>query len=75
MEAQLKGRYPIEIPPEVIESTFKDVVGVEYAKESLIESCIIGKGIFIYGPPGTGKTFFNRQNVRSLTPNYNSKIC
>ena len=35
MEAQLKGRYPIEIPPEVIESTFKDVVGVEYAKESL----------------------------------------
>jgi predicted ATPase with chaperone activity len=47
MKAQLKGRYPIEIPYEVVESTFADVVGVEYAKESLIESCIIGKGIFI----------------------------
>lgn len=68
MEAQLKGRYPIEIPPEVIESTFKDVVGVEYAKESLIESCIIGKGIFIYGPPGTGKTFLTGKMSDLLPP-------
>ncbi|HMK53265.1 MAG TPA: ATP-binding protein [Methanobacteriaceae archaeon] len=57
MEAQMKGRYPIKIPSEVVETTFKDVVGVEFAKEAIIESCIIGKGIFVYGPPGTGKTF------------------
>ena len=68
MEAQLKGRYPIEIPPEVIETTFKDVVGVEYAKESLVESCIIGKGIFIYGPPGTGKTFLTGKMSHLLPP-------
>jgi predicted ATPase with chaperone activity len=68
MEAQLKGRYPIEIPPEVIEATFNDVVGVEYAKESLIESCIIGKGIFIYGPPGTGKTFLTGKMSDLLPP-------
>jgi predicted ATPase with chaperone activity len=68
MEAQLMGRYPIEIPPEVVESTFKNVVGVEYAKESLIESCIIGKGIFIYGPPGTGKTFLTGKMSDLLPP-------
>jgi predicted ATPase with chaperone activity len=68
MESQLKGRYPIEIPPEVVESTFKDVVGVLEAKESLIESCIIGKGIFIYGPPGTGKTFLTGKMSDLLPP-------
>ena len=68
MEAQLKGRYPINIPPEVIESTFKDVVGVDQAKQSLIESCIIGKGIFIYGPPGTGKTFLTGKMSDLLPP-------
>lgn len=68
MKAQLKGRYPIEIPYEVVESTFADVVGVEYAKESLIESCIIGKGIFIYGPPGTGKTFLTGKMSDLLPP-------
>lgn len=68
MEAQLKGRYPIQIPQEVVKATFKDVVGVEYAKESLIESCIIGKGIFIYGPPGTGKTFLTGKMSDSLPP-------
>lgn len=68
MEAQLKDRFPIQIPSDVIESTFKDVVGVEYAKESLIESCIIGKGIFIYGPPGTGKTFLTGKMSDLLPP-------
>lgn len=68
MEAQLKDRFPIGIPPEVVETTFKDVVGVEYAKESLIESCIIGKGIFIYGPPGTGKTFLTGKMSDLLPP-------
>jgi len=68
MEAQLKGRYPIEIPQEVVDTTFEDVVGVEYAKESLIESCIIGKGIFIYGPPGTGKTFLTGKMSDLLPP-------
>ncbi|HML04692.1 MAG TPA: ATP-binding protein [Methanobacterium sp.] len=57
MKAQLKGRYPITIPEDVIEYAFDDVVGIDYAKEVLIESCTIGKGIFVYGPPGTGKTF------------------
>ena len=68
MGAQLKGRYPINIPKEVVESTFSDVVGVENAKESLIESCIIGKGIFIYGPPGTGKTFLTAKMSDLLPP-------
>ena len=57
MKIQLQHRYPLHIPPEVVEETFHQVVGVDYAKEALIESCIIGKGIFVYGPPGTGKTF------------------
>ena len=68
MDAQLKGRYPIEIPSEVVKTTFKDVIGVKYAKESLIESCIIGKGIFIYGPPGTGKTFLTSKMSDLLPP-------
>ncbi len=57
MESQMKNRYPIKIPSEVVDDTFKEVVGVEYAKQCLIEACTIGKGIFVYGPPGTGKTF------------------
>jgi predicted ATPase with chaperone activity len=55
MKIQLKGRYPINIPPEVVKYTFSDVVGIEYAKEVLLESATVGKGIFVYGPPGTGK--------------------
>lgn len=57
MTAQLKGRHPIEISKDVINYAFHDIVGVDYAKEVLLESCTIGKGIFVYGPPGTGKTF------------------
>ncbi len=57
MESQMKNRYPIKIPSEVVDVTFNEVVGVEFAKQALIEACTIGKGIFIYGPPGTGKTF------------------
>ena len=57
MKIQIHHRYPLKIPPEVVQETFHQVVGVDYAKEALIESCIIGKGIFVYGPPGTGKTF------------------
>jgi len=68
MEAQLKGRYPIEIPPEVVEYTFKDVVGVEYAKEVMIEACTIGRGIFVYGAPGTGKTFIVSKMADLLPP-------
>ena len=54
MESQIKDRYPIKIPSEVVDHAFKEVVGVEYAKECMIESCTISKGIFVYGPPGTG---------------------
>ena len=57
MESQMKNRYPIKIPSEVVDGTFCEVVGVEFAKQALIESCTIGKGIFVYGPPGAGKTF------------------
>jgi predicted ATPase with chaperone activity len=57
MESQIKNRYPIKIPSEVVDVTFNEVVGVEFAKQALIESCTIGKGIFVYGPPGAGKNF------------------
>ncbi|MBI5680649.1 MAG: ATP-binding protein [Methanobacterium sp.] len=68
MQAQLKGRYPLTIPGEVFEDTFKDVVGVSYAKEVLVESCTVGKGIFVYGPPGTGKTFIVSKASDLLPP-------
>ncbi|OPY24354.1 MAG: Magnesium chelatase, subunit ChlI [Methanobacterium sp. PtaU1.Bin242] len=68
MESQMKDRFPIKIPPEVIEDTFHDVVGVGYAKECMIESCTIGKGIFVYGPPGTGKTFIVSKMPHLLPP-------
>lgn len=68
MASQMKNRYPIKIPPEVEENTFKDVVGVEYAKECMIESCTIGKGIFVYGSPGTGKTFMISKMPHLMPP-------
>lgn len=68
MKLQMHHRHPIDIPPEVAHDTFNDVVGVEYAKEALIESCIIGKGIFVYGPPGTGKTFIISTMPNLLPP-------
>ncbi len=68
MNAQLQGRFPLNIPSEVIEFSFKQVVGVDYAKEVLTESCTIGKGIFVYGPPGTGKTFIVSKMSDLLPP-------
>lgn len=68
MEAQLKGRFPIEIPEEVIEEAFKGVVGAEHAKEALVDSCTSGRGVFIYGPPGTGKTFLTSKMSKLLPP-------
>jgi predicted ATPase with chaperone activity len=68
MSAQLKGRYPVRIPKEVIDIAFSEVVGVAYAKEVLIESSTIGKGIFVYGPPGTGKTFIVSKMSDLLPP-------
>ncbi len=68
MESQMKDRYPIKIPLEVVDHAFEDVVGVGYAKECMIESCTIGKGIFVYGPPGTGKTFIISQMPELLPP-------
>lgn len=47
MEVQLKGRYPMKIPPDVIQRAFHDVVGMEYPKKVLTEAAIGGKGFFI----------------------------
>lgn len=68
MEVQLKGRFPIHIPENVIEDALKDVVGVEGAKKTLVEAAIGGKGFFIYGPPGTGKTFLTSKMSDLLPP-------
>ena len=68
MKLQMHHRHPIDIPAEVVSDTFDEVVGVEYAKEALIESSIIGKGIFVYGPPGTGKTFIISTMPNLLPP-------
>ncbi|MEW6011068.1 MAG: ATP-binding protein [Euryarchaeota archaeon] len=68
MKAQIKGRFPLQIPKDVIEKTFKDVVGNEDAKKTLVESAIGGKGLFIYGLPGTGKTFLTSKMSDLLPP-------
>lgn len=68
MTAQLKNRFPIKIPKEVIRKAFKDVVGIENAKKVLIQAAISGKGFFIYGPPGTGKTFLTSKMSELLPP-------
>ena len=68
MKLQMHHRHPIDIPSEVVHDTFNEVVGVDYAKEALIESSIISKGIFVYGPPGTGKTFIISTMPNLLPP-------
>ena len=68
MEKQLNDRHPVEVPKEVAEKTFSDVVGLRKAKECLIESCTIGKGIFVYGSPGAGKTFIISKTSDLLPP-------
>lgn len=68
MEVQLQGRFPLRIPPEVIEDTFKNVVGNDNGKKTLVESAIGGKGLFIYGLPGTGKTFLTSKMSDLLPP-------
>lgn len=68
MGVQLKGRFPLNIPQEVIEKALKGVVGVEDGKKTLVASAIGGKGFFIYGPPGTGKTFLTSKMSDLLPP-------
>lgn len=68
MGAQVKGRFPLKIPHEVIDKALDDVVGVEDAKNTLIASAIGGKGFFIYGAPGTGKTFLTSKMSDLLPP-------
>lgn len=68
MQIQLKGRYPLYIPEEVIEEAFEDVVGVDVTKDILVQAAIGGKGFFIYGPPGTGKTFLTSKMSDLLPP-------
>jgi len=68
MEKQLEGRFPIKVPDEIIYEAFKDIVGSEKAKETMIEAATSGKGFFIYGPPGTGKTFLTSKMSNLLPP-------
>lgn len=68
MGVQLKGRFPLNIPHEVIEKALEGVVGVEDGKKTLVASAIGGKGFFIYGPPGTGKTFLTSKMSDLLPP-------
>jgi len=68
MEAQISGRFPLDIPKEVIQNVMKDVVGVEDAKKTLVASSIGGTGFFIYGAPGTGKTFLSSKMSNMLPP-------
>jgi predicted ATPase with chaperone activity len=68
MDVQLKGRFPLNIPQEVIEKALEGVVGVEDGKKTLVASAIGGKGFFIYGPPGTGKTFLTSKMSDLLPP-------
>ncbi|MBM4240078.1 MAG: ATP-binding protein [Euryarchaeota archaeon] len=68
MEVQIKGRFPIDVPKEVVENAFKDVVGLDHAKKTLVEAAIGGKGFFIYGLPGTGKTFITSKMSDLLPP-------
>ena len=68
MEIQIKDRFPIKIPEEIIEKAFEEVVGSENAKNGLIEAAIGGKGFFIYGPPGTGKTVLTSKMSDLLPP-------
>lgn len=68
MQIQLKGRFPLHIPEEVVKKAFEDVVGVKITKDILVEAAIGGKGFFIYGPPGTGKTFLTSKMSDLLPP-------
>ena len=68
MEAQVKGRFPLDIPKYVTKNALKEVVGVDEAKNTLVASSIGGNGFFIYGAPGTGKTFLTSKMSNMLPP-------
>ncbi len=68
MEAQVKGRFPLDIPKYVTNNALKEVVGVDEAKNTLVASSIGGNGFFIYGAPGTGKTFLTSKMSNMLPP-------
>jgi predicted ATPase with chaperone activity len=68
MDAQLKGRFPIDIPEEVIQNALNDIVGVETGKKTMVASSIGGTGFFIYGKPGTGKTFLTSKMSDMMPP-------
>jgi len=65
---QVEGRYPIEIPEEVVEYAFHDVIGAEEAKRVYRIAATSGRGLIVYGPPGTGKTFTLSRMAKLLPP-------
>lgn len=68
MFIQLQGRLPLYIPQKIVETTFKDVIGVKNTRDILVEAAIGGKGFIIHGPPGTGKTFLASKMSDLLPP-------
>ncbi len=65
---QVEGRYPIEIPEEVYEYAFHDVIGAEEAKRTYYLAATSGRGLIVFGPPGTGKTFTLSRMAKLLPP-------
>ncbi|WP_456483126.1 ATP-binding protein [Methanopyrus kandleri] len=65
---QVEGRYPIEIPEEVYEYAFHDVIGAEEAKRTYYLAATSGRGLVVFGPPGTGKTFTLSRMAKLLPP-------
>jgi vacuolar protein-sorting-associated protein 4 len=70
--------------PDVGSTLFNDVIGLEAAKQSLVESVLLPQrqpqlfvgsrkpfnGILLYGPPGTGKTYLAKALANEAQSNF-----